>query len=490
MNYISILVLLFTNNILSSKLQCRNKLDSLITCLSALPKDTIVQQSDANYDSARFEWNSRIQDVKPLLIALPKNTDQVSKIVVCANKFNKTVAIRSGGHSYEGYSLGGKNGALVIDLLNMNNVQIDQGKRIGLVEGGTLLGKVYWNAWNNGKLALPAGTCPTVGIGGHATGGGFGRYSRTFGMVVDNILEVEIVAPNGDILTANTKKNSDLFWAIRGSGTGSYGVITKFKFQLFKAPEFVSNFNFDFPVTLDNYATTFQKIQNYSMRLPLKIGASLGLYSHSIGFSGAILADSEQERTELIEDIKKNLPPFKSSSITPMSFIDNVMAYSGLPANSPPSELNNVKRWDTKKFFKAKNGFVIKPFDKEFLKKLGEQMSISPPGNFILLDVQGGKVNSVPVDETAVVHRKDLIFDIQMIADAKNNEEGSRLMPWMNTTYDLLLPKMNGGYINYVDKDVKDWENVYYGAHFSRLQQIKKKYDPKNLFNNPRSIPL
>ncbi|KAG0317108.1 hypothetical protein BG000_004641, partial [Podila horticola] len=189
-----------------------------VTTTQALPANltSCLQSLTENYS-----YNYKLQ-----AIFHPATNNDVSAAIKCASAANVAIAPRSGGHSFEGYSAGGQDGSLIMDLNQFSQFSIDTKTNIATIGGGNRLGPTYAKLWTNGQYLIPAGTCPTVGIGGHALGGGVGMTSRKYGVLSDNIVSMTVVDPSGAIKTVSATKNTDLYWALRGAGGGSFGVVT------------------------------------------------------------------------------------------------------------------------------------------------------------------------------------------------------------------------------------------------------------------------
>ncbi|KAK9762328.1 hypothetical protein K7432_012045 [Basidiobolus ranarum] len=129
----------------------------------------IINQSNGGFAKVNFNFNNRL-NFKPLLYVVARNTKDVQNAVKCAVQNNNTISARSGGHSYEGYSQGGRNGDVIVDLSKLNTINVDSKSKSAVVGAGSLLGSVYYTLFKNGGFGIPAGTCPLVGIGGHALG--------------------------------------------------------------------------------------------------------------------------------------------------------------------------------------------------------------------------------------------------------------------------------------------------------------------------------
>ena len=186
----------------------------------------LIQPSDKNYDEARTVYNAMI-DKRPALIAKCKDVADVITALNFGRENNLLIAVRGGGHNAGG--LGICDDGLVIDLSNINFAYVDKKSKTIRVGGGAIWGDVD-HATHPFGLAIPGGTISTTGVGGLSLGGGVGYLTRKYGLTIDSILEVDMVLADGSLVTANSKENTDLYWAIRGGG-GNFGIITSFLFK-------------------------------------------------------------------------------------------------------------------------------------------------------------------------------------------------------------------------------------------------------------------
>ncbi|KAG8897732.1 hypothetical protein FRB99_007966, partial [Tulasnella sp. 403] len=209
-------------------------------CLAA-SKVTTLTSSSSGYAKAILPFNRRLQ-YKPAALVYPTSSSDVSKVIQCASASKISVVARSGGHSYASYGLGGKDGSLVIDLSKMKSLTVDSNTGYAVSQTGNLLGDLAQGIWDQGQRALPHGTCPYVGTGGHASYGGFGLYSRTEGLLLDRIVSAEVVIANGTVLNVSSSSHPDLFWALRGSAP-SYGIVTAWTFATLPAPPVLINYH-------------------------------------------------------------------------------------------------------------------------------------------------------------------------------------------------------------------------------------------------------
>lgn len=187
---------------------------SLIDCLNN--KNVPVKLScDSDWTDYSTAYNVRLP-VTPAVVVVPEVDTQLGDAVACAGQNDIHVQARSGGHSYASYGLGGTDGAMMIDLQNFNNVTMESDDGV-FVGGGVRLGNMAQTIYDAGKRAMGHGTCPGVGIGGHATHGGYGFSSRTFGLALDQITALDVVLANGTVTTATSENNPDLYWVCNRS---------------------------------------------------------------------------------------------------------------------------------------------------------------------------------------------------------------------------------------------------------------------------------
>ncbi|CAH8352155.1 unnamed protein product [Eruca vesicaria subsp. sativa] len=194
--------------------------------------------------NARFNTSST---PKPSVIVLPRVDSQVQAAVVCTKTLNLQLKIRSGGHDYDGLSYVAAVTFIVLDLSNFRNITVDMNEDGGSawVQTGATLGELFYRIWEKSDVhAFPAGICPTVGVGGHVSGGGYGHMIRKFGLTVDYVVDATIVDAKGRVLDRKAM-GEDLFWAIRGGGAGSFGVVLAFKVKLVEVPKTVTVFRVD-----------------------------------------------------------------------------------------------------------------------------------------------------------------------------------------------------------------------------------------------------
>ena len=249
--------------------------ESFLQCFSSHLQDSnssleLVFTKNSSAYSSILNFTIRnlrfVNSSKPQFIITPFHESHVQAAVICSKKYDMQVRIRSGGHDYEGLSYVSDVPFTIIDLVNLRSISIDIENKSAWVDSGAILGELYYKIAEKSKVyGFPAGSCPTVGVGGHFSGGGFGTIFRKYGLAADNVLDAKIVDVNGRLLN-RTSMGEDLFWAIRGGGGSSFGVILSWQIRLVPVPPVVTTFNVQ--KTLEQGATEhFQKWQTVANKL-------------------------------------------------------------------------------------------------------------------------------------------------------------------------------------------------------------------------------
>ncbi|MGX1773753.1 FAD-binding oxidoreductase [Nocardia brasiliensis] len=470
-----------------------------------LPAVRMAFEDDPDYDRMRATWNVRNR-FRPLGLVAPRTAADVSTIILSAKAAGvDQVTIRSGGHSIEGNSLGGPNDrALVIDLIEMNQVTVDPVRRIATAGPGTVLGKLYYETWRNGGWMVPAGDGLSVGVGGQVTCGGYGRAARKYGNLTDRALWMEVVTADGRILNVDNDNNADLFWALRGSGTGSFGVITKVGFRMNKAPQAPAHFSLRYRIADIDFESTYRALHDYSMDSPVEFSPILVVWRGIIELSGALWTETPQERAALTEEMKARLPAPTESDIVALNYLQVLERQSVEQTQTHWLDDASVVRRDADEYLhynKIRALFLPSGLTPDCLRELGELVRRQPKGaRYQLVRLNPG--TEQPAGATAIKARgcawmAGFGSDVEHGATEDLDEMirmGDRITNgWQREAYELLRPYSIGGYIGDDDlreADYGDLYDSYYGHYFPRLQQIKAKYDPDNLFHNRMSIPL
>ncbi|MFF3223087.1 FAD-binding oxidoreductase [Nocardia suismassiliense] len=472
----------------------------------ALPEMVMSFEGDPDYDRARATWNVRTR-FRPLGLVQPRNTAEVQAVLRAAREVGITqLAIRSGGHSMEGNGLGGPDSkALVIDLMQLRAISVDPTAKTITAEPAVLTGILYSKAFEYGLL-VPGGDCLNVGLGGQVTAGGYGRCLRTYGNLTDHALEFEVVTVDGEVRTANTTEHADLFWALRGSGTGSFGVITRMKLKAHDVPRAPANFTFRWHFDQVDVARTLIDVQRYCLDSPTTVSPILTTWRGMIELSGGIFTDTADERDALITDMRAALPaPTEPAHIEPLNFLqvlerqseEQTSAHWLVDASAVTRETNNHLRYQ-----RVRAGFLPKPLSESLIREFAELLKSQLPGNRVQFCRINPAVES-PVDACAIKNRgctwlSGFGTDVEpgngLTVDDLQAEGDRRYREWEDRAYELFHPYSSGPYIG--DDDLlegnhgRDLFEAYYGPHLPRLKEIKRKYDPGNLLHHKMSIPL
>ncbi|KAJ3690546.1 hypothetical protein LUZ61_019710 [Rhynchospora tenuis] len=452
---------------------------------------------------------------KPAIIIFPLSKYQLQQAILCLRQRSLTIRVRSGGHSYEGlsYTTSYRTPFGLIDLSNLNLVQVDPTSATAWFESGATLGEIYYNvaAKSNGTLGFTAGSCATVGSGGHISGGGFGLLSRKYGLAADNILDVIFIDPNGRILN-RSMMDEDVFWALRGGGGGSWGVVYAWKLQLVPVPNRVTWFTISHSGPIKLLANLVHKWQFVAPNLPKEFYLSTDISGSedgngSVSFTGLYLG-SKWSAFSILTDRYPELM-ISESNLEEMSWIDSVVQAAGL---NSVSDLRN-RSTNSKNFFKAKSDYVQTPISKEGL--IGAMKILAKePSAYIICDPYGGAMARIGSKDLPFPHRAGNLFSIQYLIDWTKAEEGmaDRYIAWLRDFYaymgSFVSNNPRAAYVNYLDLDLgtnnwttstsstvddakhaRLWGDAYFLWNYDRLVRAKTKIDPENVFNNEQSIP-
>ncbi|KAJ2992589.1 hypothetical protein HDV02_002973 [Globomyces sp. JEL0801] len=457
---------------------------------------SLVLPSNPNYNALSSGNHNRIHRY-PAGVYLANSEEDIVNAIKCAYNNRLRPVPRSGGHSYESFS--SQTGSIVIDIANVNTVKListneASGTAIAAVGAGARLGNVYSSIWDLGKYTFNAGTCPTVGIGGHISGGGYGMLARLKGLAADQTIGMRVVLYNGTLINVDSQSNPDLFWALRGGGSGSFGIITEYRINVYRIPEIHM---FTIRHRAGSRGEVLRKWMKYFSNPTPKLTTQLNIdkwSSNLVGqFSGPL-----KELNELIEssgilkvaDMEHHYRKEYANALEAKSYV-----------NSWGSNVNDLKvkvhdLQERKDYGKYKSDYGNEPIPENMIKDMifgPKGIDANPGGAWIQFEGLGGALAQVAPDATPYVHRKSL-FSMQYaisLPDGADNNHPS--LKWIRNFEALIKPITNGEhYQNYPDLDLGDKFGVgYFGeANFKRLKSIKAVYDPLNIFRNEQSIPL
>ena len=452
---------------------------------------------------------------KPFAIVSAKHESHIQSTLICARQCGFQVRIRSGGHDFEGLSYVSEVPFVVLDMFNLRSIDIDIAKSTAWVQAGATLGELYYRISEKSNVhGFPAGVCVDVGTGGHFSGGGYGNLMRKYGLSVDNIIDAQLVIVNGTILNRESM-GEDVFWAIRGGGGASFGVILSWKIKLVPVPAKVTVFNKKW--ILENNATdVVYRWQQVAHKLPKDIfirawpqvvnGGQKGMKTVEVSFVGHFLGKSNS----LIPLMNERFPELGllQTDCIEMSWIESTIFWAVFPnGTSIDALLKRASKADV--FFKAKSDYVKKPIPKAGLESIWKVMIEIGIRGFMQWNPYGGRMSEILESETPFPHRAGIIFEIfyYMFWLEEGTEATNHYVNLTRRLYNTMTAYVSKdpreAFLNYRDLDIgcaspnsneslssaKVYGAKYFKENFDRLVRVKTTVDPDNFFNNEQSIP-
>ena len=432
--------------------------------LSASLRGNLLLPGNPGYDKARKVLNPGI-DKHPALVVQPDGVTDIRKAVTFARERDLLLAVKCGGHSYAGKST--CEDGMQIDLSTLRHARVDVAKRIAHVAGGSLLGELDREAMAVG-LVTTAGTVSHTGVGGLTTAGGFGRVGRRFGLALDNVVGADVVTADGRLLHASAEENDDLFWAIRGGG-GNFGIVTNFEFQLHPMQRtFVAGtVLYPFELAQDGYkvyrdhGTTAPAELYVDPMIMRPLGAPAGMAGFEICWSG-----SEKNADKVLQPFLSIGEPVMNT----VKAIDYVEAQRAWDNTDPRNDAEYMKA-----------GFVNEFTDELMRDILDGFEPLERRGVMLYLQQSAGAIGQVPVEATAFAHRKSIANMFVSVTWPKDDEAGAHV-EYIRGYWNSLFPYTDGYYTVDTADESREERHANYQGNFPRLLELKKKYDPTNLF--------
>ena len=363
---------------------------------------------------------------------------------------------------------------VVVDLSRLKGVSVSQGHAV--VFAGARLGNIY-NTLGARGLAIPAGTCPSVGIGGHALGGGFGLASRAWGLASDNLVSAQVVTADGKVVVADAAHHADLFWACRGGGGGNFGIVTQFVFRTHAVSQ-GSYFIASWPwAQVEEVVASFLR---WGPHAPDALGSLCRLAAGPGGPTVQVFGQFLGSEAALKAALASLGPPATKLTTGTATWLDLVRRWAGCLGHSLPG----CAAPGHQAFVGASDYFRAVPGAAQLAKFRSVIEARGAASGALLIDAYGGAPNRVSPAATAFVHRNELA-SIQYFAAG----DGSSARAWVDASRTTLRPAVSGAaYVNYIDPHLANWQQAYYGSNLPRLRQVKHRYDPHNLFRFAQSI--
>lgn len=453
----------------------------------------VVDRHSPLYDEARKDYNAGLSPFFPKYIVYCYDVHDVRNAVRFSRAHHLPIRARSGGHSYEGYSL--VDGGVVIDVSLLRRVELQPARGAAVIGAGAELLPIYQQLWDRARVTIPGGSCPTVGIAGLTLGGGFGLISRLYGLTCDALRSLEMVDADGRVIRASAQENEDLFWASCGGGGGNFGIVTSFTFQTFPVDK-VTIFTLSWDWTdLRSVVKAFQTWAD-PYGLDRRVVPILKLTSQQAGQVAVVgeFVGPLQEMLALLVPLTAAAPP-RSVRLQYEDYIDAVYFFGGV--TPPPPPLGDLKDLllphpfsdQPHEKFKNTSAYQFDPFPDAAIDTMIHWLSTAPqPATLVQLDAYGGAISDIGNDATAFPHRKGVRSSLQYQAYWEHDAQAEENIRWVEGFRRAMLPWARAAYVNYIDQDIRCWPEAYYDDNLRRLLRVKRAYDPRNVFNFPQGL--
>jgi FAD/FMN-containing dehydrogenase len=434
----------------------------------------VIAPEDPGYDEARTPFYGGI-DRHPAAIVRVANADDVARVVTVARERELELAVRSGGHSIAGHSV--SEGGLVIDLADLSALDLEPETRTAWAETGLTAGAYTVAAAEHG-LATGFGDTGSVGIGGITLGGGVGFLVRKYGLTIDSLLAADVVTADGELVRADAESHPDLFWAIRGGG-GNFGVATRLHFRLHEVgtvvggmlilpatPDVIASFLAEADAAPDELST----IANVMPAPPMPFVAP----EHH----GKLVLFALMTYAGDVEAGERSLAPFRALA-SPLADLLRPMSYPEMymPEEEDVHPIGAVRSMFVDEIGTARAATIL-----EHLEASTAMMRVAQ------LRVLGGAAARVPVDATAFAHRTSRIM-ANVAALYERPDEAPIHHAWVDGLADALRGGDRGVYVGFLgDEGEGRIRDAYPGATWDRLAEIKRRYDPTNLFRLNQNV--
>ncbi|KAK3152584.1 hypothetical protein QOZ80_2BG0160990 [Eleusine coracana subsp. coracana] len=508
--------------------------ESFLRCVARLspstadPSRLVHAPTSASYPSL---LNATIQNLRfaspgtprPSLLLMPATVAEAQASVACCRRHGLTVRARSGGHDYEGLSYRSllrplaRRPFAVVDVAALRDVRVDAARRVARVGPGATLGELYY-AVAREALGFPAGICPTVCVGGHLSGGGFGPMMRKHGLAADNVVDAEVVDADGRLLDRDAM-GENLFWAIRGGGGGSFGIVVSWTVNLVPVPPVVSAFTirrllrrgYETQSTLD-LLTKWQRVAHalpddlfVKAAIESELDDDAGERRPLVTFKSLFLGNC----SGMITEMSTHLPELdvKPSDCREMSWINSMLYFYGYTTGQPAEVLLD-RSLQPKDYYKIKLDYLTSPIPPAGLAGLLAKI-VEDGGGSIDIDPQGGRMSEVPEWETPYAHRRGYLYNLQYFVKwggDRNVSYEEEHLGWVRGVHGFMTPYVSkeprAAYINFRDLDLgrnvegstgyeeaRAWGEKYFRGNFRKLALVKGQVDPDQVFWSEQSIP-
>jgi FAD/FMN-containing dehydrogenase len=454
-------------------------LNATIERLKTNVKGQVVLPDDPSYDEVREIWNATI-DRRPAVIVKCANADDVSHAIAFARENKLEISIRGGGHNIAGNAV--CDNGVTIDLSTMKNVRVEAQKRRAYVEPGATLGD-FDRATQVHGLATPVGINSTTGVAGLTLGGGFGWLTRKYGLTIDNLVSAKMITADGNMIRTSENENAELFWAIRGGGV-NFGVVTEFEFELHPVGSEILAGLIVFPFSQARQVLT--KYREFAESAPEELNVWVALrkapplpflpvdvHGKEVIILPVFYIGDIAEGEKLIEPLRSFGDAY-GEHIGTQPYVEWQQAFDPLLARGARNY------WKSHNFTELRDGVLDALV--EFAGKLPS------PQCEIFIGFIAGASNRVSADAMAYYHR-DAKFVLNVHGRWDDVAHDQICIRWTREFFQASAPYASAGaYVNFMTEEEGDRVVAAYGSNYERLVQIKKQYDPENIFHLNQNI--
>lgn len=454
-------------------------------------RGTVLRPGSPAYDERRLTENPRYDGARPLAVVTVADAADVATALAFAQDHGLPVAIRSGGHSYPGWSAGGAPGtgvprSLVVDCRSLDTVRVSG--TTATVGAGAALAPVYAALADRGR-AIAGGSCATVGIGGLTLGGGVGVLTRAMGLTCDAVSAMEVVTADGRTRTVDADRDPDLFWALRGGGGGHLGVVTSFTFTTAAAPR-LHTFYLSWPVA--QARAVIEAWQSWAPDADARLWSTLKVLGGDVHPDGPVLLVSGTwtgPGDPNLSGLLGHCPAPSVRTTRARTYGEAMASYAGC-ASIPTTSCHTGPGGDLdREAFGATSHVAYSALPAAGIDALLDRVAgasgLKEAG--ISVDALGGKVRDLAPDDTAFVHRRALAT-VQYTATF-TGDAGARADTFVRGFRAAMTPYWgNHAYVNYADPTLRDPQRAYFGANAARLAQVRRSYDPHSFFSQPQAF--
>ncbi len=451
-------------------------MSSQLSSLASRLRGSVIVPGDPGYDVARQVANARI-DRRPAAIARPLDAREVATAVSFAREAGLPLAVRGGGHGIAGHGVGVADGALVIDLSAMKAIAVDPKRRVTTAEGGVLAGEYVRATFAHGQ-ATPLGDTPTVGLGGLTLGGGVGWLARKHGLTIDDLLAVEVVTADGMLVRASADEHPDLFWAVRGGG-GNFGVATRLEYRTHPIGTILGG-ALVLPGTRDvlrSHVPIAASAPEELTTIAMLMGAP-PLPFVPVQHHGRLALVVMLVHAGDIEAGRAAVAPYRSVA-APFGEAIAPMPYPAIfELGGPEGRMASVHR---SLFLPALDDAAVDAM-LDFMARRTSPMAM------VQARVLGGAVARVAPQATAYAFRDQPVM-VTIITPFHDPAEAPVHEAWTQGLADALRPSATGVYSNFLDDEgPARVREAYPGLTYHKLAQVKRSYDPDNVFSGNQNI--